>query len=179
MTSWRTCGDGAGADITARSMSSKLLLSRCGHGRILSVQRCMRTILCLFCIASLGLARAAFLEDYTNPTNGTAVTAGFVPGTLQAMVGEPMFITFTVSNRGAQTFQFSHVRNEIFTITATNAAGFPVKSRYLGLEGNGFMKTEKVAPGQVYTRRIFLNERSIFDQPGDYTVHCRCDFSYF
>jgi len=31
-------------------------------------------------------------------------------------------------------------------------------------------------PGKCYTARIFLNDRCAFNQPGDFTVICRCDF---
>jgi hypothetical protein len=49
-----------------------------------------------------------------NATNGVAVTAGFVSDGAHMMVGEPMFLTFVLSNRAEQLFQFSHARNEIF-----------------------------------------------------------------
>lgn len=134
----------------------------------------------LLSIAAASLAEGAtFLQDYTNSTDGISLTAGFMPDATRIMVGEPLFLTFVVSNRADRPFQFSHVRNEIFTVTATHATGLPVKSRYFGLDGNGFMTLETVPPGKAYTCRIFLNERCVFDQPGDYTVTCRCDFGLF
>ncbi|MCX6930393.1 MAG: hypothetical protein NT154_45390 [Verrucomicrobia bacterium] len=119
---------------------------------------------------------ATFLGDYANPTNGVALTAGFVPDASRVIVGEPLYLTFVLSNRAGTPFQFSHVRNELFSVTATNADGNSVKSRYYGLDANGFTTQETVAPGKVYTARIFLNERCIFDHPGDYTVTCQCCF---
>jgi hypothetical protein len=140
----------------------------------------MTRLLWLLTFACAGFAQGAtFLEDYSNPTNGTALSAGFIPDASRIIVGEPVFLTFSISNRAAQPFQFSHVRNEIFTVAATNAAGAPVKSRYFGLDGNGFMRQEVVPPGKTYTSRIFLNERCVFDQPGDYTVTGQCDFGFF
>ena len=100
--------------------------------RTFSVQRFMRSGLLwlLLSFAALGPAEGArFLNDYANTTNGITLTAGFIPDASRIMVGEPLFLSFVVSNRAAQTFQFSHVRNEVFTITATNAAGSSVKSR--------------------------------------------------
>ncbi len=131
----------------------------------------------LLSIAALGSATGTtFLRDYANPTNGVAVRAGFIPDASRVIVGEPLFLTFVLSNRAGQPFQFSHVRNEIFTVTATNAYGKAVESRYDLWEANGFVSQETVLPGKTYTARIFLNERCVFEQPGDYTVTCRCDF---
>jgi len=131
-------------------------------------------------IITLSLAEgAAFLSDYANPTNGVSLAAGFIPDASRIIVGEPLFLTFMASNRGKQPFQFSHVRNEIFTITATNVGGKPVRGHYYGMDGNGPLHRENIPPGKNYTSRIFLNERCAFDQPGDYTVTCRCNFESF
>ena len=140
----------------------------------------MKTYLCtlLLSVATLGLAEdASILQNYE--TNKISLVAGFVPDASRIIVGEPLFLTFVFSNRSEQPFEFSHVHNEIFTITATNNTGLPVKSHYFGLDGNGFVSRVIVAPGKEYTSRIFLNERCIFDQPGDYTVTCRCNFKRF
>lgn len=140
----------------------------------------MTTYLCslLLSAATLSLAEdAAFLQNYT--TNRVLLAAGFVPDSSRIIVGEPLFLTFIASNRSEEPFEFSHVRNEIFTITATNIAGWPVKSRYWGLDGNGFESRVIVAPGKEYTSRLFLNERCLFEEPGVYTVTCRCDFGFF
>ncbi len=131
-------------------------------------------------IITLSLAEGAtFLCDYANPTNGVSLTAGFTPDASRIIVGEPLFLTFMASNRGKQPFQFFHVRNEIFAITATDVDGKSVRGHYYGLDGNGPVSRENVPPGKNYTCRIFLNERCVFDQPGDYTVTCRCDFESF
>ncbi|MGO8926628.1 MAG: HEAT repeat domain-containing protein [Limisphaerales bacterium] len=131
----------------------------------------------LLSIAALSLAHGTtFLGDYANATNGVALAAGFIPDSSRVIVGEPLFLTFVLSNRSGQPFQFSHVRNEILAVTATDEHGQPVKSRYYGMDANGRVSQETVPPGKSYTARIFLNERCVFDQPGDYTVTCRCDF---
>ena len=138
-----------------------------------------KPIFLLVCLTTaLGLARgAAFLEDYINAGNGIGLTAGFIPDAPRIVVGEPVFLTFAVSNHAAQPFEFSHVRNEIFDITATNAAGLAVKSRCFGwVDANGFVVRETIRPGETYARRIFLNERCQFEEPGDYQVTCHCDF---
>src|SRR5256885_2222677 len=103
----------------------------------------------LISVASLAVANSApFLNSYTNTTNGISLSAGFIPDASRVMFGEPLFLTFVISNRAERPFQFSHVRNEIFTVTATNAAGAPVKTRYFGMDGNGFESQETVLPGK-------------------------------
>ena len=116
-------------------------------------------------------ARAAALGEYS--TNGVSLSAGFIPDTTGVMLGEPVFVTFVVSNRGDKPFLFSHVRNEIFSIVATNAGGMRVKSWYLGLDGNGHPTEVAVLPGKTHVMRVFLNERCAFDQPGEYRVVCQ------
>ncbi len=134
--------------------------------------RCLAgLILCLGTLARPG--NAALLHEYE--TNGIALTAGFIPDATEIALGEPLFVTFLVSNRGTQPFLFSHVRNEIFRIAATNDTGQPVQSRYFGMDGNGPLRQASVAPGKALALRVFLNERCRFDQPGAYAVHCQAD----
>ena len=110
----------------------------------------------LLSIAALNSARgAAVLGDYTNATNGVALTAGFIPDATRVIVGEPLFLTFVLSNRAEQPFQFSHVRNEIFSVTGTNAEGRAVKSRYYGLEANGRVSQENSAARRELYGRAF------------------------
>lgn len=106
------------------------------------------------------------------------LTAGFIPDAQKIILGEPLFLTFVISNREDRAFQFSHVRNEIFSITATNAIGLPVKNIFLGFEGNGFVSKVTLPPHATHRMRLFLNERCQFEQPGDYRVTCQCYFSH-
>jgi hypothetical protein len=106
------------------------------------------------------------------------LTAGFIPDSKEVILGEPLFVTFVISNREDRAFHFSHVRNEIFSITASNAIGLPVKNIFLGFEGNGFASKVTLPPRKDHRMRLFLNERCQFAQPGDYRVTCRCHFSH-
>jgi HEAT repeat protein len=136
------------------------------------------------CLLSLGLSivvlslaeGATFLSDYTDPTNGVSITSGFIPDATRIIVGEPIFLTFVVSNREEMPFQFCRVNTEIFTITATNASGIPARHLFHGLDGNGFVSKVTVYSGNAFTTRLFLNAWCEFDEPGDYTVTCRCKF---
>jgi len=107
---------------------------------------------------------------------GHALTAGFIPDSTEVILGEPLFVTFVVSNREDRAFEFSHVRTEIFSVTATNINGTPVKNVYHGMDGNGFASKVTLPPGKTHHMRLFLNERLQFEQQGDYHVACQCHF---
>jgi HEAT repeat protein len=138
----------------------------------------MKKWLCylLLSIATLGLAKGAtFLRDYS--TNDVLITAGFIPDSSRIIVGEPIFLTFVVSNRAEMPFQFCRVNTEIFSFTATNASGKSARHLFLhGMDGNGFDSSVKVESGKPFVSRLFLNGWCEFDEPGDYTVTCRCKF---
>jgi hypothetical protein len=138
----------------------------------------MKKWLCylLLSIATLGLAKGAtFLRDYS--TNDVLITAGFIPDSSRIIVGEPLFLTFVVSNRAEVPFQFCRVGTEIFSFAATNASGKPARNPWLHMmDGNGFVSSVKVDSGKPFTSRLFLNGWCEFDEPGDYTVTCRCKF---
>ena len=137
------------------------------------MKRCLAGF--IICLAATAFAEnVSRLRDYSTQT--VSLTAGFIPDSTKVILGEPLFVTFVVRNRGQQPFLFSHVRNEIFTVTATNTAGLPVKSLYFGFDGNGPVSEVTVPPGKAHAMRLFLNERCQFEQSGDYTVNCRCDF---
>jgi HEAT repeats len=112
-------------------------------------------------------------------SNGVSLIAGFIPDTNRIILGEPLFLTFVLTNHGTQYFNFSHIRQEIFTFTATNAAGQPVKLHNRSLDFNGMSTETRIPPDKTYTDRLFLNHWCIFDQPGDYTVTGTCNFYAF
>jgi hypothetical protein len=136
-----------------------------------------RIILVLFCltlIRTVGWAEdASFLQNYT--TNNVSLVAGFVPDASRVIVGEPLFLTFVVSNRAEMPFQFCRVNTEIFSFTATNTSGKSARNPFLHMmDGNGFVSSVKVDSGKPFVCRLFLNGWCEFDEPGDYTVTCRC-----
>jgi hypothetical protein len=140
-------------------------------------QTIMKKWICylLLSIATLGLAKCAtFLRDYS--TNDVFITAGFVPDTSRIIVGEPLFLTFVVSNRTDQPFQFSFFGDSNFQITATNTANTPARNRHLvwGYDGGG--SGVSVFRDKGYHERVLLNSWCGFDQPGEYTVTCNYFF---
>jgi HEAT repeat protein len=140
----------------------------------------MRKLISTFCFAVLAFNfadGAAFLNDYVDSTNGASIAAGFVPDSSRVIVGEPLFLTFVASNRTDKPFEFCRVNTEIFSFTATNAAGIPVKQSFFhAMDGNGFDSKVTVEPHKVFAARLFLNSWFEFNEPGDYTVTCRCKF---
>ncbi len=139
------------------------------------------------CLLSLGLSiitlnlvqGAAFLNDYTDPTNGLSITSGFIPDASRIIIGEPVFLTFVVSNRGDRPLQFSFFGDSNFLITATNGAGVSVRNRHPGWAYDGAGSGASVLRGKGYNERILLNNWCGFDEPGDYTVTCRYTFRNF
>jgi hypothetical protein len=134
----------------------------------------MKKWLCylLLSIATLGLAKdATFLRDYS--TNDVLITAGFIPDSSRIIVGEPLFLTFVVSNRADQPFHFSFFGDSNFRIAATNTAGMPTRNRHPGWGGDGGGSSVSVLRGKAYNERVLLDNWCGFDQPGEYTVTCR------
>jgi hypothetical protein len=139
------------------------------------------------CLLSLGLSivalslaeGATFLSDYADPTNGVSITSGFIPDASRIIIGEPVFLTFVVSNRTDQPFQFSFFGDSNFLITATNTAGMPARNRHQGWAYGGAGSSVSVLRGKGYIERVLLNSWCGFDQPGDYTVTCRYTFRNF
>jgi len=138
----------------------------------------MKTYFCslMLSVATLCFADdAVLLQNYT--TNKVSLVAGFVPDASRVIVGEPLFLTFVVSNRAEIPFQFCRVNTEIFFFTATNTSGKSARNPFLHMmDGNGFVSSIKVDSGKPFTCRLFLNGWCEFDEPGDYTVTCRCKF---
>jgi hypothetical protein len=134
----------------------------------------MRTYLFSFLVSIATLASAkdgAFLQSYT--TNQISIVAGFVPDASRIIVGEPIFLTFVVSNRTDQPFQFSFFGDSNFRIAATNAAGIPIRNRHPGWGGDGGGSSVSVLRGKAYNERVLLDNWCGFDRPGEYTVTCR------
>ena len=116
------------------------------------------------------------VNRYTDRTNGFSITSGFIPDTSSIIVGEPLFLTFVVSNHTDQPFQFAFFGDSNFEITATNSAGKPVKNLNQGRGYSGGGSKIAVLRDKPYYEREFLNKWCGFDQPDDYTVTCRYTF---
>ncbi|MGC3960845.1 MAG: HEAT repeat domain-containing protein [Verrucomicrobiota bacterium] len=116
------------------------------------------------------------VNRYTDRTNGFSITSGFIPDTSSIIVGEPLFLTFVVSNHTDKLFQFRFFADSNFEIVATNSIGKPVKNLNLGGGYSGGGTHVSVSSIQPYYERVFLNKWCGFDQPDDYTITCRYTF---
>lgn len=119
---------------------------------------------------------APLVSQYSDSTNGVSISSGFIPDTSGIIVGEPLFLTFVVSNHTDQPFQFAFFGDSNFEITATNSAGKPVKNLNQGRGYSGGGSKISVLRDKPYYEREFLNKWCGFDQADDYTVTCRYSF---
>ncbi len=111
---------------------------------------------------------------------GIAIEAGFIPDETQIILGQPLFITFTVTNRSHTPYGFfvggdsrGSVRHNNFRITAVDADGNAVKDPYSYNNFGGMGQDIALERGQVYSERLFLGHWCAFDKPGVYTVTCK------
>jgi HEAT repeat protein len=136
-------------------------------------------LLLLTCLArSSGAEEGRRIKTYE--ASGVAIEAGFVPDETQIILGQPLFITFTVTTRSKKSYRFfvggdnrGSVRHNNFRITATDAHGKPVKDPYSYNNFGGFGKNVVLERGQNYSERLFLGHWCAFDRPGLYTVTCK------
>ncbi len=116
------------------------------------------------------------VNRYTSRTNDFSISSGFIPDTSSIVVGEPLFLTFVISNHTDKLFQFGFFADSNFEIVATNSTGKPAKNPNPGRAYSGGGTRVSVSRVQPYYERVFLNKWCGFDEPDDYTVTCRYTF---
>ena len=116
----------------------------------------------------------------TYDVGGLTIEAGFLPDQTEIILGQPSFVTFSVTNRGDRPYRFDvggdnrgSVRHNNFRITAVDAQGRPVKDphSYNNFGGPAWEITLK--PGESHTERLYLGHWLAPDRTGTYTVTCR------
>ncbi len=126
----------------------------------------------------------AFAEDATllrlYKTAQSEIEAGFVPDKSKIILGEPLFLTFQIINRGDKPYSFTYggdyrgsVRANSFHITAVDEQGEAVKDPYSYNNFGGLMGNKTLKPQEKYTERLFLGHWCAFAKPGIYTVTCK------
>ncbi len=120
---------------------------------------------------------ARFMKGYD--ADGGAIEAGFVPDETNIMLGQSLFITFTVINRTEKPYGFEvggdnrgSVRHNSFRVTAAGADGQAVRDPYSYDNFGGFGGNIVLRPGQAYMERLNLGYWCTFQKPGVYTVTC-------
>lgn len=88
---------------------------------------------------------------------------------------EPIIVEFTVENGLSEPIKFDLGlnRKSKFVFTVTRPDGSIVHVPPLSEEGSGVMGRISLQPKQTYTKRLLMNERYGFDQPGNYGVEIR------
>jgi hypothetical protein len=117
----------------------------------------------------------------TASLEGLKIKAGFELAQTEFALGEPIWVTFRVTNEGDKPFAFVvggdyrfTGRHERFSISAVDELGekvpdpIPDPSR-----GDGISWEPKVELGKPYTEELLVNRRCAFSKPGRYTLTCR------
>lgn len=145
------------------------------HSR-LALRSGLLLLACLGC--ALGAEEVRLTKVYQ--ADGASIEAGFVPDQSQIILGQPVFITFTVANRSEKPYSFfvggdnrGSVRHNNFRITAVDADGKPVKDPYSYQHHGGKGNDVTLAKGQTYTERLFLGHWCALERPGEYAVTCQ------
>jgi RNA polymerase sigma factor (sigma-70 family) len=111
--------------------------------------------------------------------------AGFTPAKTEAVLGEPLPVTFSVKNLGDKEFGYwwggdyrGTGRHDRFKIEAREASGKLLrdpKARPDGtiLDMGGLGGVYSVKPGETKTQDIELTHYRTFERSGEYTVTCR------
>jgi hypothetical protein len=107
--------------------------------------------------------------------------AGFVPERNEILLGEPLYLTFYVTNTGPQTFHLETggdsrgVRPDRFQFWAIDSAGQPAVDPNANPSHHGGMQgpPPAVAPGKGYTEKVYLPLWVKFERAGEYIVRGR------
>lgn len=108
------------------------------------------------------------------------IEAGFTPDASQIILGQPLFITFTVVNKADKPYRFfvggdnrGSIRHNNFRITAVDENGQAVKDPYSYNHFGGPGNNITLEPGQTYTERLYLGHWCEFERPGLYILTCK------
>jgi hypothetical protein len=128
----------------------------------------------------MGLLDGAMSNSKRYVVEGCELEAGFIPDKPEIILGEPLFITFSVTNKGDKPYKFTtggaqrgSVRDNNFHITACDANGQMVKDPYSYSNWGGPMGAKTLEKGRSYSKRLFLGHWCNFERPGRYVVTCK------
>ncbi len=111
--------------------------------------------------------------------------AGFTPLKTEAVLGEPLPVTFSVKNVGDKEFGYwfggdyrGTGRHDRFEIEARDASGKLLRDPKAQPDGTilrmgGIGGVHPVKPGETRTFDLELTQYRTFERPGEYTVRCR------
>ena len=91
--------------------------------------------------------------------------SGLAPDKTTILLGEPLFMTFWVSNRTSQAYHFveggdnrGSVRHNNYRITATDTEGDPVPDPFGYNHFGGMAQRIEVTQAQPFKKRLLLNQ---------------------
>jgi HEAT repeat protein len=121
---------------------------------------------------------AGYTESYQ--FGAYELEAGFTPDEAECILGQPLFITFSVKNLSDKAYGFfvggdnrGSVRHNRFHITAADANGQPLKDPYSYNNFGGFGRDIVLEPGKTHTERLYLGFWCAFEKAGVYDVTCK------
>ncbi len=92
-------------------------------------------------------------------------------GKKEFLLGEPIFIKATVTNRHSETLRLGHPIYRNFEFSAQDSSGKSVK-KLRNPDISGFHITVPTPPGTAFNGVAFINEYLEFPRPGVYIVTC-------
>jgi len=129
--------------------------------------------------SNVGQNQQATLTKIYN-SGDVAIEAGFIPDESQIILGQPLFITFTVVNKADKPYRFfvggdnrGSIRHNNFRITAVDENGQAVKDPYSYNNFGGPGNNINLEPGQTYNERLYLGHWCAFENPGLCMVTCK------
>ena len=118
----------------------------------------------------------------TKPSvEGLQIEGGFSIPKDNYFIGEPIYVTFQVVNRGDKSVRFQtggdyaeNGRHDRFSFLAKGASGKevedPIRLSEMGGCGGDLGGDEDIAPGKAYSETLLLNAHCAFREAGQYTV---------
>ncbi len=140
------------------------------------------SLICSFAIPPGAESPASYTKQYA--IEGFELEAGFTPDKAECILGEPIFITFSVKNLSQKAHGFfvggdnrGSVRHNRFHVTAVGADGEPVKDPYSYDNFGGQARDVILQPAENYAERLYLGFWCAFEKPGEYDVTCKRDLT--
>ena len=137
--------------------------------------RLRRYSICFLLLTAAVLATGAGMAQESSMEK---VQASFQAEKSSYVLGEPVWVTYSLMNHGGETLRFAvgNGRKDGFDFSVDSPDGAGFENVFAHMPPGGLTVKELLAPGQTYTRRILLTEYIRFREPGTYTVTCKGNF---
>ncbi len=117
---------------------------------------------------------------------GSEVEVTVIPDKKEIMIGEPIYLSFTVSNHSDKNLQLiegGDYRNrlgrpESYSVIVTRQDGKKIPNPDAGESMGGTMGPQKVPAKGDYVKKLFLPHWARFEEVGDYSIVCKRAFKF-